>query len=293
MLLTGVREWSNKPGVLAPSVSMTQLATAAPPPLDGRRALWPPARIELAGQLWGSGYILPGGEAEVLRVATPLGLSEATSLLLLGCGPGGAACSIVRHLGAWVTGFEADPDLAAAATALSLQSGLARRAEIEPWDPAAPRFQHRSFHHALAFDPIRDKVAEPVLGALALALRFGGQIVLVQTVADTQLDPADPAIQTWSRLEQRAPELPSEQMITRVLNRLGYEVYITEDVSRRHIRLAVRGWRDALREMRDKPSSASAALLTREAELWLRRVNLLRSGVLRLIRWHAVHRAPA
>lgn len=292
MLLTGVREWF-KPRASAPPYSATQAATAAlSPALADQRALWPPARIELAGQLWGSGYVLPGGETELLRVATPLGLSDATSLLLLGCGPGGAARSIVNHLGAWVTGFEADPDLAAAANLLHLQSGLGRRAEIELWDPAAPRFQHRSFHNALALDPIRGELAEPVLGALALALRFGGQIVLVQIVAGTQFDPADPAIRAWSRLERRTPALPSEHMITQILGGLGYEVCITEDISRRHIRLAVRGWGDALRSMRDKRSSPSA-VLTREAELWLHRVNLLRSGALRLIRWHAIHRAPA
>jgi cyclopropane fatty-acyl-phospholipid synthase-like methyltransferase len=291
MLLTGMREWF-KPGATDPPSPITQLATAALAPTVARPgAVWPPDRIELAGRLWGSGYILPGGETEILRLAKPLLLSEATSLLLLGCGPGGAAHSIANHLGAWVTGFEADPDLAVAAAVSSLESGLGRRAAIEPWDPAAPRFPHRSFHNALALDPIGGKV-EPVLGALALSLRSGGQIALVQTVAGTRFDPADPAIRAWSRLERRGPALPSEAMITRVLGRLGFEVCITEDISRRHIGLSVRGWRDALRGMQDKPSSASAALLVREAELWLHRVKLLRSGALRLIRWHAIHRLP-
>ncbi len=54
------------------------------------RVVWPPARIDLVHQLWGSGFVFPGGEIETLRLARPLGTSAATSLLIVGVGSGGA-----------------------------------------------------------------------------------------------------------------------------------------------------------------------------------------------------------
>src|ERR1700744_6161168 len=78
------------------------------------RAAWPAARLAMAELLWGEGYIFPGGEIETLRLARPWGASAATSLLVVGIGSGGPACSVARNLGTWVTGLESDPDLMAA-----------------------------------------------------------------------------------------------------------------------------------------------------------------------------------
>jgi len=291
MLLTGVRNWLNRQAADASVLDAEPMPESVEPlalPANPHSAA--AARVAVTAKLWGEGFILPGGEFEAIRFATPLGLSAASSLLLLGCGPGGAPRAIANHLGVWVTGFESDADFAAAGAALCAHAGLGRRAQVQTWDPAAPRFGHRSFHHALAFEPVRTSTPETVLGALALALRPGGQIALLQTVADSPLNLADPVIGHWSRLEHRSPELPPEVTISRVLGRLGFEIRVAEDVSQRHVKLAIRGWRDAVRAMQDKPSALEAAVLVREAELWLLRIRLIRSGQLRLVRWHAIHR---
>jgi hypothetical protein len=44
--------------------------------------------------------------------------------------------------------------------------------------------------------------------------------------------------------------------------------------------------------MRDKkPSHAMATVLVREAELWLRRLSLMRANRIRLVRWDAIRSA--
>ena len=70
------------------------------------RVVWSPARLALVHQLWGSGFVFPGGEIETLRLARPLGASEATSLLIVGVGSGGPASSVASNMGTWVTGME-------------------------------------------------------------------------------------------------------------------------------------------------------------------------------------------
>ena len=43
--------------------------------------VWPSARISVAEALWGEGFLFPGGSAEALHLATPLGLSAASRSL--------------------------------------------------------------------------------------------------------------------------------------------------------------------------------------------------------------------
>ena len=133
--------------------------------------------------------------------------------------------------------------------------------------------------------------AEPVLAAVAQAVKPGGHLVLVELVADTRLDPADPMVATWARLDHRPAVVPSELAVTRMLGRLGFDVRIVEDISRRHLQYAIDGWHTAVHGMQEsKPSLRQVAVVVREAELWLSRFRLMRAGTLRLVRWHAIGR---
>src|SRR4029077_8371499 len=132
---------------------------------------------------------------------------------------------------------------------------------------------------------------EPTLAAISLALKPGGQLVLVELVADAQLDASDPITATSARLHHRPPAAPSELTITRVLGRLGFDVRIVEDISRRHMQQSVGGWRAADQAMGGtRPTVHELALARHGAELLLARDRLMRAGRLRLVRWHAIGR---
>ena len=141
----------------------------------------------------------------------------------------------------------------------------------------------------MAIEPLRGAKPEPFLAAAALALKPGGQFVLLEMVADQPLDPADPMVATWARLEHRPAAVPSELEITNVLARLRFDVRIVEDVSRRHMQQRDRGWRVAVQAMAGaRPSLRQIAVVVHEAEPWLARFRLMRTGRLRLVRWHAI-----
>ncbi|HME22665.1 MAG TPA: methyltransferase [Acetobacteraceae bacterium] len=251
--------------------------------------IWPSARISVAEALWGEGFLFPGGGEEVLRLATPLGLSAALRLLLIGAGGGGASRRIAEELGVRVTGYEANARLVGLANERSRQAGLGRCARVEPWDPLAPKFPPRYFHHCMAIEVLRGARPEPLLAAASKALKPGGQLLLLQTVSDLPLDPANPMVATWAKLDRRSAELPTELAITSVLRRLGFDVRIVEDVSRREMQNAIQGWRAAVQAMAGaRPTLRQLAVVVREAELWLARFHLMRAGRLRLVRWHAI-----
>lgn len=253
---------------------------------------WPLQRLAVTDALWGDGFQFPGGELEILRLARPLGLSGASSLLLVGAGSGGPPCSVASHLGVWVTGFEADAFLADLANERSIRIGLGRRAQIETWDTHIPEFGRGYFHHGLALEPLRGGNHEPVLAAIATALKPAGQLTLMETVADEPLDPGDRHVASWAQLERRdSAELPSQAGITRMLGRLGFEVRIVEDVSHRHMQQAMFGWKQVVGGLEQmKPSVRQAGPLVREAELWMLQLRLFRAQKLRRVRWHAIGR---
>lgn len=300
MRLPNVRSWlgfgarAGHAGAAMPAVADVEhgIRHAVETVAGYENSLWPPQRLEIADALWGKGFQFPGGEAETLHLAKPLGLSSASSLILVGAGGGGPPVAIANKLGVWVSGFESDPGLVLAATEHSTQVGLARRAQIASWDPQQPAFERAQYHHGMAFEPLREALPEPTLAALAQAVKPGGQLVLVETIADAPLNADDAGVVAWQHMEgRRLDTVPSEIAITRMLGRLGFDVRIVEDVSQRQMRQALYGWRRAVRGMEHAPPSArDAALLVKEAELWLLRIKLLRSKKLRLVRWHAIGR---
>jgi cyclopropane fatty-acyl-phospholipid synthase-like methyltransferase len=290
--------WESLPPPLSPSLfpkivpllaavassTSTRSAPTPPPPA------WMPDRLMITDILWGDGYQFPGGEIETLRLARPMGLSKASSLLLIGAGGGGAACSLAVQLGVWVSGFEADSHLAAVAIDRIARRKVTKHAQIEVWNPEAPKFREHFYHHGLALEPLHGSQPERTLSAIATALKPAGHLVLVELVADSPLDPADPIVTAWARLERRDPgALPSAISITRILGRLGFDVRVEEDVSERHASQALTGWRTTVRIMEDvRPTRRAAMRYVQEAELWILRLRLLRTGQLRLVRWHAI-----
>ena len=185
------------------------------------------------------GSCCPGGESEVLRYVRPLGLSGAASLLLVGAQGGGPAIAIARQLGVWVSGFESDPVLTPLGAERARTSGLGKRVEVEPWKPDQPAFRAQAYHHGVALEPLHNLAtepahggqAEPVLAAIGDALKPGGQLMLLETVADTRLTPDNHEAVAWARMENRRLDLPTEASVTRMLGRLGFDVRVVENLS--------------------------------------------------------------
>lgn len=274
-------------GAARAPVRATPVAAAADPGPGAMEAF--EDRLAVLTALWGEGFTCPGGEEEVLRLTKPLGLSPSHSVLHLGAGLGGGTRVIAKSSGAYVSGFEVDPELAKAAGEAAARAGMAKRAGVHAFDPANPGFRPGYFHHAFVHEALwtlPDK--QPVLGSMVQAVKLGGQIMIADLVR-AENDPNDPAWSAWAVLERRPPSLPTEKGIGRTLLSMGLDIRIVEDVTQRHINQALAGWMNRVTALRrSKPAPRQAALLVREAELWLRRCRLMQEGRMRMLRWHAI-----
>jgi cyclopropane fatty-acyl-phospholipid synthase-like methyltransferase len=299
MALSAVKNWFGRPW--QPVAEKPPLVQTVAPPLFPAPELklpdpsrpprsWSRDRLTTTDGLWGDGYQFPGGEIETLRLAKPLGLSAASSLLLLGAGGGGAPCAVATQLGAWVSGFDVDPELVAAASERILHRNLSKRAQVETWNPDEPNFRPHFYHHGLALEALRGKLPERTLAGVATALKPSGQLAMIEAIADVPLDPADPIVAAWARLERRDPAtVPTEVAITRILRRLRFDVRVTEDLSERHMQQTMAGWRTAVGTMEHvRPTRRAAMRAIEEAELWMLRMRLFQVRKLRLVRWHAI-----
>lgn len=91
--------------------------------------------IAFLGELWGEGYLSPGGPAEVARILDGVDVNGKT-VLDIGSGSGGITVDLVRRHGAGkVIGIDVEADVCRAARARAEQAGLADRIEIREVTP--------------------------------------------------------------------------------------------------------------------------------------------------------------
>jgi SAM-dependent methyltransferase len=251
--------------------------------------VWPAARLALTNQLWGAGFVFPGGETETLRLSRPFDISARANMLLVGVGAGGPAIAVTRNLGVWVTGLSHDASLLAAARGLISRSHLTKKVSIKVWNPDHPVLGGGTHDYCLALEPFLGAQPEPILDSLTQALKPGGHLVITELTAPAPLNPADATVRRWGELENRDPaSLLAPVAVTRMMGRVGLDVRLIEDISQRHLEHAMLGWRVLLRGMDHKPKRQDAVHLIHEAELWLLRRRLIRDGRLRMMRWHAI-----
>lgn len=110
--------------------------------------------IAFLGELWGEGYMSPGGADEVARVVDGLDLTGLT-ILDIGSGAGGAAVDLARNHGAGrVIGIDPEADACAAARRLAERAGVGDRVVIQEIEPGPLPFEDQSFDMVFSKDSI-------------------------------------------------------------------------------------------------------------------------------------------
>ncbi len=244
-------------------------------------------RLAISHSLWGEWFFHPGGLDEAQRLAKPLSLNDSTTLLLVGSGMLGAARAIAA-LGSYVTVYETEkPLVAPSLEEMARHAKASRKVEFGAWDQA--RLKPGAYRHAALIGVGRTDSATAALGRAAAALKPQAQLLMIEPIAGEGFDPTSPLARRWGALEGRVVPLANEEAVLGVMAGLGFDVRVREDMSQRHLSLALIGWQRRIAELaRHRPGRAEAAVLVEEAERWLLRLKLLQMGQLRLMRWHAM-----
>jgi ubiquinone/menaquinone biosynthesis C-methylase UbiE len=117
-------------------------------------ALYDDHAITFLEELWGDGYLSPGGPEEVARVLEGVDLAGRT-VLDIGCGAGGITAALARDYGAAkVIGIDVEAPVCEAARAQAEKSGVADRVEIRLVEPGPFPFPDGSFEIVFSKDSI-------------------------------------------------------------------------------------------------------------------------------------------
>lgn len=116
--------------------------------------LYDQQHIDFLEELWGDGFLSPGGADEVARVLDGVDLT-GKHVLDIGCGSGAIATLLVRDFGAGkVTGIDVEAPVCAAARRRASAAGLSDRIEIIEVTPGPMPFADGVFDVVFSKDSI-------------------------------------------------------------------------------------------------------------------------------------------
>ncbi len=246
---------------------------------------WETARIALVQKVWGDGLVGPGGEETILSLVNPFGLTPAMSLLDLGAGLGGAARIMADHFGVWVTGLEAESQLAEAGMELSNMAGLGKKAPVNSFDPEHFELQPHTFDCVFSKEfmyTVEDK--DRVFRTLDVALKERGQLLFTDFVL-AESERKSEALEQWAAKEPVTPHPWAMEDYVKALTRYKFDVRITEDITKETGNQITDCWSNYMgRVDQDALDSEAGSVLVDEVELWTRRVQLMKAGDLKVCR---------
>jgi SAM-dependent methyltransferase len=90
---------------------------------------------EISERIWGKGFVTPGDEYISDLLLKPLGINKDMNILDLSAGLGGRLRRATDEYGAYIDGFEPDPEIAARGMDMSVAKGKGRHVKVQHYDP--------------------------------------------------------------------------------------------------------------------------------------------------------------
>jgi len=251
------------------------------PENNGRQAAaWSDPRVQVSEEVWGEGYMVPGGDSYIETLIRPLGLDSSMMIVDIGAGLGGSTRALHAETGAWVSGFEVSPLLSEAAMELSRIGGLTRKATIETFDTENISLRKSGFNAVFSKDALFTmENKEDIFEAMYNCLRVDGQLLITDYLA-TSPKASGEAIEQWVAQEPIRPNLWSLEQTRGFISDLGFEVRITEDITptvRRQILAGLGAFTSKMDPKVRTPRGWGPAVLA-EVEMWANRIKVLESG---------------
>lgn len=243
--------------------------------------LWSPARLEAVQQLWGRGQISPGGAERTAGMVQHLGLQPGQQVLHLGGGLGGLGRLLGQMYGVQTQSYELDIALAELGRRLTRDADLSEMVQVGLYNPKRPRLPGR--YDLIVVTEHFYVVPKPALmDAFHETIQPRGHMI----VSDFMLDfaaGAGPVYEAW----QAGEDMPVEPWVLAefldAMHQRGFAVTAQTDMSDLFadtIRLGL----SRLPGLVDRATDgALAEALSKEGDLWTRRMQVLKSGDLKLV----------
>ena len=250
---------------------------------------WSETRRQLAQEIWSHGFVVPGGTEYIEKLVSGCSLTAAETLLEIGVGMGGGTRTIIGKFGNYITGYERDPNLAAAAMRHAVTYEIDDKLNVTALPFEELNLKSSYFRAALLRDIIytmEDKAG--LIAKIGDSLK-AGQSYLVMTDFLFAADDESDELAAWKAVEERSVYPWTEAELTKAFGRAGIQPRIVDDESDDYCAMVLDAWSEYMKTIKGAELSPEMGKeLEREAEFWARRVAALKAGALRYYRIEGV-----
>lgn len=246
-------------------------ATAIPTPAEATG--WTPSMLAAGQIVWGENSLSPRGDSRLQMLTARAGLGQKSRIIHLGAELGGTASLLERGLGCKVIAVETLAEFVAAANG--------RVQQLEPTD--GPTLSKSDF---ILVDGLAER-SEPlskILRSQSAGLVAGGMLVLRSLVLVDERAAGSSRYRSWVNAEPVRPRLRSSDELTRIMQEARLNVIASTSIADEYAAEVEQSWGDALDRIRalhrDPAGRVLIPTLLSECERWLKRIELVREGVL-------------
>lgn len=251
---------------------------------DNTARIWTRERVAAVQLVCGEGSSTPGGERIAKQAIKPLGLNETMSVLVYGCQLGQFARTTARETGAWVDGIETEPLLAEEAARLSLVQNLSKKAAIRHAGLDDTAIKEGSRDAVIAVEALhRQPDLAAQLQGIVRVLKPTGQMLLIDFVS--RAEHSTPALDMWRAYEPAPPTVCDIDELRKALKKFRLKLRVTTDITDEYVNALTHGLQGMAKQLiKHPPESAMHLALLREVHYWGRRLAVLQSGDLGVVR---------
>jgi cyclopropane fatty-acyl-phospholipid synthase-like methyltransferase len=252
---------------------------------DGEPRIWSPTRLKIVQDVFGDGFIEPGGVSFARKLLAPADADPSKTILDLSIGLGGTAVAIVREHEVWMEALDPESRLVDRAREFVRSNMLSRRINIKPVDYAT--FSPKSEKYDVMYS--RDRLfttphKSRIISQIGTALKKNGKFLVIDYMVASH-DNAAPEYQNWIAAEPERAVPWTEARYLEAFTGAGLKLRASQDFSPQYIEQIESGWHKMLRDLEaNEIDRAYVNALIREGELWLARSRALEAGVVKVIR---------
>lgn len=235
----------------------------------------------LLEEVWGEGYLSPGGPEEVARVLEGLDLSGKTALDI-GCGTGAITLSLVAdHGAARAVGIDVENHVCQEARARAEKAGYGDAVEIVHVAPGPFPFEDGTFDLVFSKDSIIHIADKEALARDIFRVLKPGGVFAASDWLTNQDGPMSPALQRYVDLEGLGFAMASPSRYAKALSDAGFTGVETRDRNPWYLGLAGDERAFLAGPERARLEAAyGAGLVAENIEIWDAMIAVLETGEL-------------